>query len=145
MSSFLNLDFLVLGMTEDTLFHKIRDGEVPSHRVYEDEDVIGFLDINPATRGHTLLIPREHSVGLQDTAVETWSSLISAAKELASRYEDRLGCDGFNVVQSSGEAAEQEVAYVHVHLIPRYDDDAFSLWGGRPADPDLEALAAELR
>lgn len=129
-----------------TLFHKIRDGEVPSHRVFDGENCIAFLDVDPATTGHTLIIPREHSVGLQDTPVEVWSSMMDVAKRLADRYEDVLGCDGFNIVQSSGAAAEQEVEYVHVHVIPRYEDDGLSLWGERVGgDEDLASLADELR
>jgi len=129
-----------------TLFHKIRDGEIPSHRVYEDDDVIAFLDVEPATTGHTLIIPRDHSEGLLDTPVSDWTAMLRVAKELARHYEDVLGCDGFNIVQSSGEAAEQEISYVHVHLIPRYDDEGFSLWGERVGDGEsLEALAEKLR
>lgn len=128
-----------------TLFHQIRDGEAPAHIVYDTADVLAFLDINPATKGHTLIIPKDHSEGLQDTPTETWMELIKASKTLADHYEDVLGCDGFNVIQSTGEAAEQEIPYIHIHLIPRYNDDAFKLWTNRPAESDLDDLADQLR
>lgn len=128
----------------DTLFHKIRDGEVDANIVYEDDAVIAFLDINPATPGHTLIIPRDHHTGLHDTPPKTWASMMAAARTLAERYEERLGCDGFNIVQSTGRAAEQEIPYVHVHLIPRYEEGGFRLWHERPADDDVTMVAEKL-
>jgi histidine triad (HIT) family protein len=131
-------------MTE-TLFHKIRDGEIPSHTVFEDENVLAFLDINPATEGHTLIIPKEHYKGLLDCPSKVFSELVEVAQKLASHYEDILECDGFNLVQSTGEAAEQEIEYIHLHLIPRYQGGEFNLWQARPNDADLEDIVDDLR
>ncbi len=131
-------------MTE-TLFHRIRDGEIPSHTVFEDETVLAFLDINPATEGHTLIIPKKHYKGLLDCPSKVFSELVEVAQNLASHYKDILGCDGFNLVQSTGEAAEQEVKYIHLHLIPRYHEDDFKLWHDRPNNAELEAIVEDLR
>jgi histidine triad (HIT) family protein len=124
-----------------TLFHKIRDGEAPSHTVYEDEEVLAFLDIDPATKGHTVIIPKESYENLHDTPVSVFSALIEVAKKLSSRYVDALGADGFNIIQSTGGSAEQEIQYVHVHLIPRYEGGDFKVWHHRPEDTDLELVA----
>ena len=129
----------------ETLFHQIRDGELPSHTVFENQDVLAFLDVNQATKGHTLIIPKDHYEGLLDCPPRVLSELMGAAKKIADHYEDVLDCDGFNIVQSTGEAAEQEVAYIHVHLVPRYDSGAFKLWHSRPNEADLSELVDDLR
>ena len=129
----------------NTLFHKIRDGEIPSHTVFENENVLAFLDINPATKGHTLIIPKKHYKGLLDCPNEVFSELVDVAQRLGSHYKDVLGCDGFNLVQSTGEAAEQEIEYIHLHLIPRYHEGEFKIWHSRPDDADLEDLVKDLQ
>jgi histidine triad (HIT) family protein len=134
-------------MPEDCIFCKIAAGEMPGEIVQEDEQTVAFMDINPWTRGHALVIPRRHSRNLYDVPDDDLRDTMSAAKGLAERMRDRLRCDGVNVLTSSEPAAWQEVFHFHVHVIPRYEGDPLSL-PTRPqqAESDeLAAVAAELR
>ena len=131
----------------DCLFCKIVAGEIPSERVDEDEHTVAFLDINPWTRGHSLVIPRAHSKNLYEIGDEDLAHVSQAAKRLAVRLKERLGCDGVNLLNSCEPAAWQTVFHFHIHVIPRYDDDPLRL-PGAPQQPDqdeLRALAEELR
>src|SRR5918992_6240829 len=127
----------------DCLFCKIVAGEIPATRVREDERTIAFMDINPATRGHLLVVPREHSVDLTDVAAEDLAACMAAARELAIRAQERLGADGVNLLNSCGRAAWQTVFHFHVHVIPRYAGDPLRLpWLPGPGDRDDIAAAA---
>ena len=129
----------------DCLFCKIVAGEIPSTRVDEDDRTVAFMDINPATRGHALVIPREHYRDLNDVPADELAATVVAAQRLAGRVRDRLGADGINLLNSCGSAAWQTVFHFHVHVVPRYDDDPLKLpWVPRPADPDEIAAAGEL-
>ena len=131
----------------DCIFCKIVSGEIPSHKIDEDDRTIAFMDINPWTRGHALVIPKEHSRNLYDIAGEDLAAVAAAAQRLALRVRDRLGAEGINVLQSNEPVAMQTVFHYHVHVIPRYSDDGLRL----PAHPkpavheELAALAEELR
>jgi histidine triad (HIT) family protein len=132
---------------EDCIFCKIVAGEIPAQRVDEDDHTIAFMDLNPWTRGHALVIPREHSRNLYEAGDDDLAHTARAAKRLAIRMRDRLGCDGVNLINSCEPAAWQTVFHLHVHVIPRYDDDPLQL-PTRPqeADPDeLAKVAGELR
>ena len=131
----------------DCLFCKIVAGEIPSTRVYEDERTIAFMDINPATRGHLLVVPREHTRDLLTIEPKDLSAVSKAAKKLGARAVERLGADGVNLLNSGGRAAWQTVFHFHVHVIPRYRDDPLKLpWIPGPGDPDeIAAAAAALR
>jgi histidine triad (HIT) family protein len=134
-------------MPEDCIFCKIVAGEIPAERVDEDEHTIAFMDLNPWTRGHALVIPREHSRDLYEIGHDELARTAAAAKRLALRMKERLGCDGINLINSCEPAAWQTVFHFHVHVIPRYDDDPLEL-PTRPheADPDeLARVAHELR
>jgi histidine triad (HIT) family protein len=134
-------------MAEDCLFCKIVAGEVPAQRVDEDEHTIAFMDINPWTRGHALVIPREHSRNLYEIGEEELARTSIAAQRLASRMAERLGCDGINLINSCEPAAWQTVFHFHMHVIPRYDDDPLRL-PVRPQEGDedeIAAVAEELR
>jgi histidine triad (HIT) family protein len=130
----------------DCLFCKIAAGEVSATRVDEDERTIAFMDINPATRGHLLVIPREHSDDLHEIDPHDLHACSDAAKRLATRVRDRLGADGVNLLNSTGPAAWQTVFHFHIHVIPRYDGDPLRLpWSPRPGDRDeIAAAAADL-
>ena len=133
--------------TDDCLFCKIVAGELPAEIVQEDEHTIAFMDINPWTRGHALVIPRNHSRNLYEAADEDLEHTVTAAKRLALRMRDRLGCDGINLLNSCEPAAWQTVFHLHIHVIPRYDDDPLRL-PGQPREPEegeLAEVAAELR
>jgi histidine triad (HIT) family protein len=128
------------------LFCKIAAGEIPSTRVDEDERTIAFMDINPATKGHLLVIPREHSTDLLEISAEDLEACARMAQKLAGRVKERLGADGVNLLNSCGKAAWQTVFHFHVHVIPRYDTDPLRLpWVPAPGDRDeIAAAAAQL-
>jgi histidine triad (HIT) family protein len=131
----------------DCLFCKIVAGDIPSTRVDEDERTVAFMDINPATRGHALVIPREHYRDLHEMPPDDLAATFSAAQRLAARAVDRLGADGINLLNSCGSAAWQTVFHFHVHVIPRYEGDPLRLpWVPGPGDEDeIAASGAELR
>jgi len=128
----------------DCLFCKIVAGEIPSTRVDEDERTVAFMDINPATRGHALVIPRRHAANLLEIEAEDLESTIAAAQRLARAASERLGADGVNLINSCGAAAWQTVFHFHIHVIPRYADDPLKLpWTPAPGDPEEIAAAAQ--
>jgi histidine triad (HIT) family protein len=131
----------------DCIFCKIIAGEIPSHKVYEDDAALAFLDINPAQRGHTLVIPKQHAADLLAMPVDALQAVARATQHVAQQLQHVVQPDGVNVVQSNGAAAGQTVFHYHVHLIPRFTNDhALRLW--QPGATDhaaLGALAAELR
>ena len=128
----------------DCIFCKIVAGELPALIVDEDERTITFMDIAPATRGHALVIPREHSVDLLEVSPEDLAATTAAAQRLAQRLGERLGADGVNLLNACGSAAWQTVFHFHVHVIPRYADDPLRLpWTPQQGDPDQIAAAAE--
>ena len=131
----------------DCLFCKIVAGEVPATRIDEDERTVAFMDINPATRGHALVVPRAHTRDLLSIDADELAAVASAAKRLAARAKERLGADGINLLNSCGSAAWQTVFHFHVHVIPRYRDDPLRLpWVPGPGDADeIAAAGAALR
>jgi histidine triad (HIT) family protein len=128
----------------DCLFCKIVAGEIPSARVDEDERTVAFMDINPATRGHLLVVPREHAVDLLEVPDADLEACARTARRLARRVKERLGADGVNLLNSCGPAAWQTVFHFHVHVIPRYAGDPLRLpWVPGPGDADEIAATAE--
>ncbi|MEM7624658.1 MAG: HIT family protein [Planctomycetota bacterium] len=106
-----------------SIFTKIVAGEIPCHRLYEDEHVLAFLDVGPVSRGHCLLIPKECYVELDDVPPDVGAALGAVLPRLAAAVKRATGCDGLNVLQNNGAAAGQAVMHVHFHLIPRYGSD----------------------
>jgi histidine triad (HIT) family protein len=131
----------------DCLFCKIVAGEIPAQIVDQDERTLAFMDINPATRGHLLVIPRRHAKNLLEIEPDELAATVAAAQRLASRVVERLGADGVNLINSCGSAAWQTVFHFHVHVIPRYADDPLRLpWTPAPGDPEeIARTADELR
>src|SRR3954466_5249923 len=128
----------------DCLFCRIAAGEIPATRVREDERTIAFMDINPATRGHVLVIPRDHATDLLDIPPADLAACATAAQAIASTMGDRLGADGVNLLNSCGRAAWQTVFHFHVHVIPRYAGDPLVLpWKPESGDRDEIAATAE--
>jgi histidine triad (HIT) family protein len=128
----------------DCLFCKIVAGEVPATRVHEDERTVAFMDINPATRGHLLVVPREHATDLRDIAAEDLHACADVAQRIARTMEEKLGADGVNLLNSCGRPAWQTVFHFHLHVIPRYKADPLRLpWHPEPGDRDEIAAAAE--
>jgi histidine triad (HIT) family protein len=131
----------------DCLFCKIIAGELPSQQVDSDERTIAFMDINPATRGHALVVPRNHATDLLQADPEDVAAVAVAAQRLARRVVQGLGADGVNLINSCGAAAWQTVFHLHMHVIPRYVGDPLKLpWVPSPGDADeLTATAGRLR
>ncbi|TMK27229.1 MAG: HIT family protein [Actinobacteria bacterium] len=128
----------------DCIFCKILAGEIPATIVDEDERTIAFMDINPATRGHALVIPRVHSPDLLSVGREDLLAVAIAGQRLAGRAKQRLRADGVNLVNSCGAVAWQSVFHFHMHVIPRYRDDPLRLpWVPAPGDPEEIAAAAQ--
>lgn len=124
---------------ENCIFCKIANGEIPSKVVYEDEDFKVILDLGPATKGHALILPKEHAANLYELPDETASKVMVLAKKLGKQMVDNLKADGLNLVQNNGEAAGQTVTHFHLHLIPRYRDDGqHILW--KPGEVSQEEL-----
>ncbi len=106
----------------DCIFCKIAKGEIPSVKVFEDERIFAFLDINPVTKGHCLIIPKQHFENVFDLAENVLAEIVKVAKELSKNIKDNLGATGVNLINSSGKSAEQTVFHFHLHVVPRYDD-----------------------
>ena len=131
----------------DCLFCRIASGELPATVVHEDERTVAFMDINPATRGHLLVIPRAHSANLLEIGAEDLAACAAAAQRLAALVSERLGTDGVNLINSCGREAWQTVFHFHLHVIPRYAGDPLRLpWVPGPGDAgEITAAAAALR
>jgi histidine triad (HIT) family protein len=131
----------------DCLFCGIVEGSVPSQTVDSDERTVSFMDINPATRGHALVIPRAHSRDLMDVGPEDLAATMLAAQRLTKRMEEALEPDGFNVLNACRPVAWQTVFHFHLHVIPRYEDDPLKLpWIPRGGEEkEIAAIAAKLR
>lgn len=131
---------------EDCIFCKIANGSIPSKTIYEDEKFRVILDLGPATKGHALILPKEHYADIYEIPEETIGDAMKLAKKMAGLMTDKLGCDGFNVVQNNGEAAGQTVKHFHIHLIPRYKDDGqHILWEpGEVSQDELELIKRQI-
>lgn len=122
---------------ENCIFCKIANGEIPSKSIYEDEDFNVILDLGPATRGHALILPKEHAANLFELPDETAQKIMVLAKKLGRQMMQNLKADGLNLVQNNGEAAGQTVHHFHLHLIPRYQDDGqHILWEPKESAPE---------
>ena len=130
----------------DCIFCKILAGDIPATIVAEDERTVSFMDINPATRGHALVIPREHTRDLWSIDPDDLAACARAAQRLATKARDALGAEGINLLNSCGERAWQTVFHFHIHVIPRYAGDPLKLpWVPGPGDADeIKAAGEEL-
>jgi len=127
------------------IFCKIITGEIPSTKVYEDDAVFAFLDIKPVNPGHTLVIPKRHFENIHDTPDDIFAKVAVVAKKIADAIL-RIGAKGVNIGMNNGTAAGQLVFHAHVHVMPRYGKDSFSLWVGKDYDGnEREEMAKEIR
>jgi histidine triad (HIT) family protein len=131
----------------DCIFCKVIAGEISGEIVDSDDHTVTVMDINPATRGHVVVIPREHAADLADVSDEDMVATMHAVRRIVARMRETLDPAGFNILSNMGRAAWQSIFHFHVHVIPRYEDDPLQLpWLPEPADPDeLAAVASELR
>ena len=119
---------------DDCIFCKLANGDIPTNTIYEDNDFRVFLDAAPATKGHCLIVPKEHFDNLEELSDDVASKVFPLAKKMMKLLKEKLGWDGFNVVQNNGEVAVQTVFHFHTHLIPRYIDDGQNL-NMKPSSP----------
>lgn len=131
-------------MEENCIFCKIADGEIPSKTLYEDGMFRVILDINPASKGHALILTKKHFKNIYEMDNVTASEVFVLAKRMAKAMTEALGCDGFNIVQNNGEVAGQTVFHFHLHLIPRYTNDGiqFNMEGKEAKDYNLDDIQA---
>lgn len=138
-------------MSDDCIFCRIVDGDIPARVVYEDDDVLAFFDANPLAPGHTLVVPTEHYETLDEVPSEAGEGVFAAVHYLTPRIEDAVDADASTVAINNGEAAGQEVPHLHVHVIPRFDDDGgkpiHAVAGERPdlSEEELDDLAEAIR
>lgn len=114
-------------MAENCIFCKIANGEIPAATLYEDEDFRVILDLGPASKGHALILPKQHAADLFELPDEVAAKVLPLAKTIAARLKEGLGADGINLVQNNGKAAGQTVFHFHMHLIPRYQNDTVNV------------------
>ena len=123
---------------DNCIFCKLANGVFPTNSIYEDENFNVILDLGPATKGHALILPKEHYKNIYELPEETAGNVFKLAKKLATEMTEKLGADGFNIVQNNNEVAGQTVFHFHMHLIPRYEgDNAGVTW--TPTEPDATA------
>ena len=131
---------------DDNIFAKILRGEIPSHRVYEDDDALAFLDVMPRAPGHTLVIPKVKATGLTDIAHDDLCTLMATVQKLAPLVVEGMGAEGFLLQQFNGTAAGQTVFHLHIHIVPRWDGQSLRPHASEMADQDeLAANAAKIR
>ncbi len=131
-------------MSENCIFCKIAAGEIPSVTLYEDDSFRVIFDINPASKGHAIILPKCHAENLFELPEEETAKVLSVAKKVGKAMMEVLPCDGLNVLQNNGTAAGQTVVHFHVHLIPRYEGDQVGLtWEQHEADNEMLRQLAE--
>ena len=126
---------------DQCIFCKIANGEIPSATLYEDDDFRVIMDLNPASKGHSLILPKEHAANLFELPDETAAKVMPLAKKIGAKLKEGFNADGFNVVQNNGTYAGQTVFHFHTHLIPRYEGDTVNVkWiPGKLTDEDKES------
>ena len=131
---------------ENCIFCKIANGEIPAATLYEDDDFRVILDLGPASKGHALILPKEHYANLYELPDELAAKVIVLAKKMITKLTDVLGCDGYNLVQNNGAPAGQTVFHFHLHMIPRYEGDQVGLgWKvGELTDADRDEILSKL-
>ena len=131
---------------ENCIFCKILAGEIPSTAVYEDDDFKAILDVNPAARGHVIILPKNHAANIYELPDEDASKIMIVAKKIATAIEKAYHCDGVNILQNNGEAAGQTVFHLHVHVIPRFKGDTVNIgWKQGDMPEDLDAICKEIQ
>lgn len=124
---------------DDCIFCKIANGEIPSKTLYEDGDFRVILDLGPATRGHALILPKEHADNLYELPETLAAKVLPLAQKISGMMREKLHCDGLNLVQNNGESAGQTVPHFHMHMIPRYEGDGQNI-GWKPGEPTQDEL-----
>lgn len=123
---------------DDCIFCKLANGDIPTNALYEDEDVKVIFDLSPASKGHVLILPKEHFDNIFDMSKEAGEKVFATAVKLAPALKEATKCEGMNIVQNNGEIAGQTVFHFHMHMIPRYTGDTVNV-GWKPGELDAEA------
>ena len=118
-------------MKEDCVFCKIINGSLPCYKIYENEHILAFLDINPVNKGHTLIIPKEHYERLEEVPDDLLKELIIAIKKIGKAVIKGVGAEAFNLGLNNGKDAGQLIMHVHFHIMPRFKNDGLKLWPGK--------------
>jgi len=132
----------------DCIFCKIVDGEIPALRVLDEDEVIAFMDINPSSRGHMLVIPKNHAENIFEISEAGLSAVMGAVKRCAVAVKKALGAEGVTVLQLNGTASDQVVPHLHVHIMPRWKDDGLTVsnWEMKAGDMDeLQDIARRVQ
>ncbi len=130
----------------DCIFCKIAAKDIKSATVYEDETAIAFMDVNPASPGHTLVIPKKHAQTISEMSADELGNLFRAVSKVAAAIKKALNPEGINILQNNGSAAGQVVPHVHVHIIPRKSGDGLlTPWKPQPAGDELAEIAARIK
>ena len=135
----------MIKLENDCIFCKIVKGEIPSSKIYEDNDVLAFLDLFPVHKGHTLVIPKEHHETLLDVPDELLKKLIVAVKKIVSAVKKGVNADGISLSMSNYKAAGQVVPHAHFHIMPRYENDGLKLWPqGKYEEGEMEEIKEKI-
>lgn len=134
---------------DDCIFCKLANGDIPTNTIYEDDEFKVFMDAAPATKGHALVVPKNHFANIYDMEPETLGNAVKVGKKVIKHATEVLGCEGYNLLQNNGEAAGQTVFHFHLHLIPRYagteNADLLKWIPGTVASDELKELAEQLK
>lgn len=132
---------------DNCIFCKLANGDIPTNSIYEDDDFKVILDASPATKGHALILPKQHYANIFEIEDETLAKAAKLAKRIMTHEKDVLGCEGYNLVQNNGEVAGQTVFHFHMHLIPRYNGDTVGItWKpGELTDEDKEEILSKVK
>jgi histidine triad (HIT) family protein len=128
---------------QNNIFAKVLRGEIPCHKIYEDEDTLVFLDIMPRTEGHALVITKEKACDLFDIKPEALAKLMAVVQKLAPKIKEAVGADGVLIQQFNGAAAGQTVFHLHIHIVPRNEGEALKPHAGKMEDQAKLAATAE--
>ena len=132
-------------MNSSCIFCQIATGKIPTQKIYENQQCLAFLDINPLSHGHTLIIPKKHYENIFDIPTTKLKNIIIVAQEVAKMMKKRLGASGANLLHASGRDAQQSVFHFHIHIVPRYLNDKLNTWpNSRYQEKDIEKVQREL-
>ena len=129
----------------DCLFCKIIAGQIPSHKIFENDRVFAFLDIGPVSTGHTLVVPKTHAENLAANNADDARALMEVIYELAPKIMQAVGADGYNLGMNHGESAGQDVLHTHLHIMPRKTGERREFVKQHPSQDELQAIAAKIR
>jgi histidine triad (HIT) family protein len=131
----------------DCIFCKIANGELKSYILFQDDDVIAFLDVNPVSTGHTLVVPKKHFENIFDIDPETAAKIMRVAQKVSIILKESLHADGVNLLNASGKEAQQSVTHFHMHIVPRYKDDGKDLWfhGDSTSTESLDSVYRQIK